>query len=103
MKFRTIQRSIHEDLIQAAIQRCQSQEGNTAELLRRTQAEGTFAHIKEVLKLRKLYSLDLESAGKRFLMACVAINLKKLIQAFGILRRFFYNFVVSLKNVLYLK
>ncbi len=80
VKLRTIQRSIHEDLIQAAIQRRQSQEGNTAELLRQTQAEGVYAHIKEILKFRKLYSLGLENARKKFLMACSVVNLKKLIR-----------------------
>jgi len=80
VKFRTIQRSIHDDLIQAAIQRCQSQEGGKAELLRQTQAEGAYAHIKEILKFRKLYSLGLENARKKFLMACSVINLKKLLQ-----------------------
>lgn len=78
-KVRTIQRSIYEHLIQAALQRNRSKEGIEASLRRQIQAEGTFANLKTVLKFRKLYSLGLESANKRFLMACTTINLKKLI------------------------
>lgn len=95
---RSIQISVHENLIQTAIQRCQSEAGRIAMLLRKTQSEGTFAHLKEVLKFRKLYSLGLESAGKRFLMACAAINLKKLIQASDILCHFFRNLAFFFKE-----
>lgn len=79
-KFRTVRRSIYEGLIQAAIRRCKTHEGREAMRLRQTQAEGTYAHVKEVLKFRKIYSLGLENARKKFLVACSVINLKKLIQ-----------------------
>jgi len=90
---RTLQRSIYDNLIQTAIKRCQSKEGMEAALRRQIQAEGTFANLKGVLKFKKLYSLGLESAGKRFLMACATINLKKLI-------RFLFWFRVFLSQIL---
>lgn len=79
-KARTIQISLHEDLIQSALKRSQGSAGKEFDRLRRIQAEGAYAHIKEVLKFRKLYSLGLENAGKKFLMACSVINLKKLLR-----------------------
>lgn len=88
-KARTIQFSIYEDLIRQALDRSKSEKGRARDRLRRIQAEGTFAHIKEVLGFRKLYCLGLESARKRFLMACAVINLKKLIGFPRILCRLF--------------
>ena len=79
-KARTVQFSIHEALIQQALERSTSKDGKAFDRLRRIQAEGTFANLKSVLKFKKLYSLGLESAGKRFLMGCAVINLKKLIR-----------------------
>jgi len=92
-KARTIQFSIHEDLIAEAIKRSETQEAKAAHHLRNIQAEGTFAYLKEVLKFKKLYSLGLESAGKRFLVGCTVINLKKLI-------RFLLWFRIFLSQVL---
>ncbi len=79
-KARTIQFSIHEDLIVEALKRSKSPEAKAAHRLRNIQAEGTFAHLKEVLKFKKLYSLGRETASKRFMMGCAVINLKKLLR-----------------------
>ena len=79
-KARTLQFSIHEDLITQAFQRSQSLAAKAYDRLRRIQAEGTFANLKEVLKFKKLYSLGRDSASKRFLMGCAVINLKKLLR-----------------------
>lgn len=92
-KVRTVSRSIYAPLIEAAFQRARSFEGRQADRLRRTQAEGSFAHLKETLKFKKLYSLGLENARKKFLMACSVINLKKLLQALGDLRDVFLIFL----------
>lgn len=81
---KVIQRSIHEDLIQTALQRVQSPEGKAAMRLRQIQAEGTFAHLKVVLKFTKYYCLGLENAKKRLLMACSVINLKKLLRGLNL-------------------
>lgn len=56
---RTLQRSIYDDLIQAALKRYQSKEGMEAALRRQIQAEGTFAHLKEVLKFKNSIRLVL--------------------------------------------
>ena len=87
-KARTIQFSIHEDLIAAAMRRSKSQEAKVFHRLRNIQAEGAFAHLKEVLKFKKLYSLGLQTAGKRFMMGCAVINLKKLLRFWRHLRQF---------------
>ena len=79
-KARTIQFSIYEDLIAVALKRSESQEAKVFHRLRNIQAEGTFAHLKEILKFNKLYSLGRESAAKRFMMGCAVINLKKLLR-----------------------
>lgn len=79
-KARTISFSIYEDLIAEALQRSKSQEAKTFHRLRNIQAEGSFAHLKEVLKFKKLYSLGRETASKRFIMGCAVINLKKLLR-----------------------
>jgi len=88
-KARTISFSIYEDLITEALQRSKSQEAKTFHRLRNIQAEGIFAHLKEVLKFRKLYSLGLQSAAKRFVMGCAVINLKKLLRFLPDLRQLF--------------
>jgi len=81
---RTLRISVYEPLIQAARQRCESPKGREIAKQRHTQAEGTFANLKEVLKFRKLYCLGLKNATKKFLMACTVINLKKMFQALDI-------------------
>ena len=78
-KARTLQYSIYENLIAEALERSKTQRAKELGRLRQIQAEGTFAHLKEVLKFKKLYSLGLESARKKFTMACAVINLKKLV------------------------
>jgi len=85
-KARTLQFSIYEDLIAQAFQRSKSVAAKAFDRLRRIQAEGTFANLKEVLKFKKLYSLGRETASKRFLMGCAVINLKKLLDALTDLR-----------------
>lgn len=97
-KARTISFSIYEDLIAEAHQRSQSQEAKAFHRLRNIQAEGAFAHLKEVLKFKKLYSLGLESAGKRFLMGCAVINLKKLIRFLFWFRIFISQTLESFKE-----
>ena len=79
-KARTFQFSIYENLIIAALERSKTQEGKQMHRLRRIQAEGTFANLKEVLKFKKVYSLGLQNAAKRFIMGCAVINLKKLLR-----------------------
>ena len=71
---------MHEDLIAEAITRSQSQESKDFHRLRNIQAEGAFANLKEVLKFKKLYSVGLTSAQKRFVLGCAVINLKKLLR-----------------------
>lgn len=78
-KARTISFSIYENLIAEALQRSKTQEAKAFHRLRNIQAEGTFAHLKEVLKFHKVYCLGLKNATKRFVMACAVINLKKLL------------------------
>jgi transposase len=95
---RTLQRSIHDDLIQIALERAKSKEGIEASLRRQIQAEGTFANLKGVLKFKKLYSLGLESARKRFLMGCAVVNLKKLIRFLCCFRLFFSQILYSFKE-----
>ena len=92
---KVIQRSIHEDLIQAALQRVQSPEGKAAMRLRQIQAEGTFAQLKSVLKFTKYYCLGLENAKKKFLMACSTINLKKLLQAMDLSLHTFWRILTQ--------
>jgi len=81
-KARTLQFSIYDSLISEALERSKSQKAKAFDRLRRIQAEGTFANLKEVLKFKKLYSLGLETAAKRFMMGCAVINLKKLLRFF---------------------
>ena len=88
-KARTISFSIHEDLIAEALERSKSQEAKAFHRLRNIQAEGAFAHLKEVLKFHKLYSLGLQTAAKRFMMGCAVINLKKLLRFWRHLCQFF--------------
>ena len=88
-KARTISFSVYEDLIAEAIQRSKSQEAKAFHRLRNIQAEGTFAHLKEVLKFNKLYCLGLTTASKRFIMGCAVINLKKLLRFWRYLRPLF--------------
>lgn len=97
-KARTISFSIYEDLIAQALQRSKTQEAKAFHRLRAIQAEGTFAHLKEVLKFKKLYSLGLENAAKRFLMACVTINLKKLIGFLFLLYRWLSGHIQIFKE-----
>ena len=87
-KARTIQFSIYDDLITKALERSKSQEAKVFHRLRNIQAGGTFANLKEVLKFKKLYSLGLQTAGKRFVMGCAVINLKKLLRFWRHLWRF---------------
>ena len=89
-KARTVSFSIHEDLIVKAIQRSQSEKSKVFHRLRNIQAEGTFANLKEVLKFKKLYSVGLTSAQKRFVLGCAVINLKKMAILLPDLRLFFY-------------
>lgn len=88
-KARTISFSIHENLIAEALERSKTQEAKAFHRLRNIQAEGTFAHLKEVLKFNKLYCLGRENAAKRFLMGCAVINLKKLLRFWRHLRQLF--------------
>ena len=88
-KARTISFSIYENLIAEALQRSKSQEAKAFHRLRNIQAEGAFAHLKEILKFNKLYSLGRESAAKRFIMGCATINLKKLLRFLLNFRHFF--------------
>lgn len=99
-KARTIQFSIHEDLIAEALKRSESQEARAAHRLRNIQAEGTFAHLKEVLKFHKLYSLGLQSAAKRFMMGCAVINLKKLLRFWRHFWQLFYQTLQYLKETI---
>ena len=87
-KARTFQVSIYENLITAALERSKTQKGKEMDRLRRIQAEGTFANLKEVLKFKKVYSLGLQTATKRFIMGCAVINLKKLLRFWRDLFRF---------------
>jgi len=80
-KARTVQRSIYEPMIEAARLRYETPQGKEAMKLRRIQAEGIYARLKEQLKFRKCYALGLENAKKKFLMACSVLNLKKLLTA----------------------
>ena len=89
---KTIQQSIHYKLIEAAIQRFQSPEGKVAMRLRQIQAEGSFAHLKSVLKFTRLSCLGLANAQKRFFMACSVINLKKLTHVLNGSLQFLINF-----------
>ena len=97
-KARTISFSIYEDLIAEAVKRSESQEAKAFHRLRNIQAEGTFANLKEVLKFKKLYSLGLESARKRFVMACAVINLKKLLSFLRLLFVFFRQMINVFKE-----
>jgi len=95
---RTIQFSIHENLIAEALKRSKSQEAKAFFRLRNIQAEGTFAHLKEVLKFNKLYCLGLASASKRFMMGCAVINLKKLLRFWHHLCQLFYKVLQFFKE-----
>ncbi len=79
-KARTFQFSIYENLITAALERSKTPKAKDMDRLRRIQAEGTFANLKEVLKFKKVYSLGLQTVTKRFIMGCAVINLKKLLR-----------------------
>ena len=98
-KARTIQFSIYENLIAEALKRSKTQEAKAFHRLRNIQAEGTFAHLKEVLKFHKLYCLGLETAAKRFVMGCAVINLKKLLRFWRHLYEFFYKRLQFFKNI----
>ena len=74
------QHTIYENLIIEALKRSKTQEAKAFRRLRNIQAEGTFANLKEVLKFKKVYSLGLQNAAKRFIMGCAVINLKKLLR-----------------------
>jgi transposase len=91
-KVKVIQQSIHYKLIEQACQRLQSAEGKAAMRLRRIQAEGSFAHLKTVLKFVRLSCLGLANAKKKFLMGCSVINLKKLINALSLSLQRLVNF-----------
>jgi transposase len=80
-KARTLQRSIYEPIIEQTRLRYETPEGKEAMKLRRTQAEGLYARLKEQLKFRKCYALGIENAKKKFLVACSVLNLKKLLSA----------------------
>lgn len=102
-KARTIQFSIHESLIAEALERSRTQEAKAFHRLRNIQAEGTFAHLKEVLKFHKLYCLGLQTASKRFMMGCAVINLKKLLRFWchlcQLLRKTFQLFEKNIVNL----
>ncbi len=98
-KARTLQFSIYENLIAEALERSKTQRAKELSRLRQIQAEGAFAHLKEVLKFKKLYCLGLKNAQKRFIIACAVINLKKLAgflpclhQLFRLLRHILQTF-----------
>jgi len=78
-KARTIAFSIYEDLITEALKRSETDESKRFHRLRNIQAEGSFAQLKEILKFKKLYSLGLTNAQKKFILGCAVINLKKLL------------------------
>ena len=99
-KARTIQFSIYENLITAALERSKTQEAKAMDRLRRIQAEGTFAHLKEVLKFKKLYSLGRETASKRFIMGCAVINLKKLLRFWRHLCQLFFQSLQFFKETI---
>lgn len=89
---KVIQQSIHYALIQVAVEKIKSIEGQSAMRLRRIQAEGSFAHLKTVLKFNRLSCLGLANAQKKFFMACSVINLKKFFSTLNMLWRFLVNF-----------
>lgn len=97
-KARTIQFSIHENLIAEALKRSESPEARAAHRLRNIQAEGTFAHLKEILKFHKLYCLGRQAAAKRFMMGCAVINLKKLLRFWRHLCQLFRKTLQSFKE-----
>ena len=97
-KARTISFSIHEDLITEALERSVSQESKRFHRLRNIQAEGSFAQLKEILKFKKLYSLGLRNAQKKFIMGCAVINLKKLLCFWRLLLEFLSQMIEDLKQ-----
>jgi len=97
-KARTISLSIYADLISEAHQRSESQEAKLFHRLRNIQAEGSFANLKEVLKFKKLYSLGITNARKKFIMGCSVINLKKLLCFLRLLRAFFLQMIKNFKQ-----
>lgn len=103
-KVRTVQRSVYELIIEEARLRYETPEGKEAMRLRRTQAEGLYARLKEQLKFRKCYALGIENAKKKFLAACSVLNLKKLLPVLSpIVSRVayvFYRFVGFFKKQL---
>lgn len=101
-KARTLQVSVYQQLIDQALERSKCQKAKALDQLRRIQAEGTFAHLKEVLKFRKVYSLGLGSAQKRFIMACAAMNLKKLCSFSLVLLRSLTKVLQNFKEQIFL-
>jgi transposase len=97
-KARTVSSSIYENLIMDALKRSKTQEAKALQRLRNIQAEGTFANLKGVLKFKKLYSVGLASATKRFVMGCAVINLKKIATLLPQLRSFFYYLLEVFKK-----
>lgn len=90
-KARTISFSIYDDLISEALKRSESKEARKFHRLRNIQSEGNFAQLKEVLKFRKLYSLGITNAQKKFILGCAVINLKKLLRFWRLLLEFGLN------------
>lgn len=97
-KARTISFSIHEDLIAEAWKRSEGEKSKAFHRLRNIQAEGTFANLKGVLKFKKLYSVGLASATKKFVIGCAVINLKKIASFLPNLRLFFYYLLKGFKK-----
>ena len=87
-KARTIAFSIYEDLISEALKRSETDASRKLHRLRNIQSEGSFAQLKQILKFKKLYSLGIKNARKKFIMGCAVINLKKLISFWRHLLKF---------------
>lgn len=95
-KARTISFSIHENLITEATKRSQTKESRKFHQLRNIQAEGSFAQLKEILKFKKVSSLGITNAQKKFIIGCAVINLKKLLRFWRHLRELIYKSVQNL-------
>jgi transposase len=91
-KVKVIQQSVHYELIEDALERLQSLQGQALMRLRQIQAEGSFAHLKNVLKFVRLSCLGIQNAQKRLLMACSVINLKKLMGVLNSTLHFLIDF-----------
>ena len=99
-KARTISLSIHEDLIRGALKRSETEESKKLHRLRNIQAEGSFAQLKEILKFKKLYSLGITNAQKKFMMGCAVINLKKLLRFWRLFSELLYQTIEVFKQSL---